>query len=90
MEPEEASEEVVGAVASGLWISQLLVMKWAAVDLTETGVLVGMLGGDVVEKVEVEVVGRFVRDEVEVDVLKLSPWLPGKGHELEVGQCASV
>ena len=39
----------------------------------ETGVLVGMLGGDVVEKTEAEVVGWFSWDEVKVDVFELSP-----------------
>ena len=72
--PAEASEEELVMAASGLRISQLLVMKWAPVYAAETGVLAGMLGGDVVEKAEVEVVGWFIRDEVEVDVLKLSPW----------------
>ena len=72
--PAEASEEELAMVASGLRISQLLVMKWAPMYAAETGVLTGMLGGDVVEKAEVEVVGWFIRDEVEVDVLKLSPW----------------
>ena len=61
-------------VASGLRISQLLVMKWAPVYAAETGVLAGMLGGDVVEKVEAEVVGWFIWDEVEADIFKLSPW----------------
>ena len=61
-------------VASGLRTSQLLVMERAPVYTAEAGVLAGMLGGDVVKKTEVEVVGWFVRDEVEADVLKLSPW----------------
>ena len=55
----EASEEDWVWVASGLWISQLLVMEWAAMDPTETGVLTGMFGGDVVEEAEAEVIGWF-------------------------------
>ena len=61
-------------VASGLRISQLLVMKWAPVYAAETGVLAGMLGGDVVKEAEAEVVGWFSRNEVETDVFELSPW----------------
>ena len=59
--------------ASGLQISQLLVMKWAPVYAAETGVLVGMLGGDIVEKAEAEVIRGFPRNEVEADIFKLSP-----------------
>ena len=62
------------AAASGLCTSQLLVMKWTPVYAAETGVLVGMLGGDVVEKAEAEVVRWFVWDKVEVDIFELSPW----------------
>ena len=72
--PVEASEEELVVVASGLRISQLLVMKWAPVYAAETGVLAGMLGGDVVEETEAEVVGWFVGNEVEANVLKLSSW----------------
>ena len=72
-------EEVVAA--SGLWTSQLLVMKWAPVYLAEAGMLAGMLGGDIVEKTEAEVIGQFSWNEVKTDVLKFSPWEPGKGHE---------
>ena len=60
-------------VASGLWISQLLVMKWAPVYAAETGVLAGMLGGDVVEETEAEVVGWFSWDEVKADIFEHSP-----------------
>ena len=49
-------------------------MKWAPVYAAETGVLTGMLGGDVVKKAEAEVVGWFSQDEVEADVFKVSPW----------------
>ena len=66
--------------ASGLQISQLLVMKWTAVDLTEAGVLVAMFGGDIVEDLEVEVVGRFVGDEVKMDVFEGSLNGPRLGH----------
>ena len=62
------------AAASGLRTSQLLVMKWAPVYAAEAGVLAGMLGGDVVEKAEAEVVGWFIWDEVKVDVFEFSPW----------------
>ena len=72
--PEEASEEGEVAAASGLRTSQLLVMKRAPVYATEAGVLAGMLGGDVVEKAEAEVVGGFVWDEVKMDVFEFSPW----------------
>ena len=71
--PAEASEEELVVVASGLQISQLLVMKWALMYVAETGVLVGMLGGDVVEKTEAEVIGWFSWDEGEADVFKFSP-----------------
>ena len=71
--PAEVSEEELAMVASGLRISQLLVMKWAPVYAAETGVLAGMLGGDVVEKTEAEVVGWFSWDEVKADVFELSP-----------------
>ena len=60
--------------ASGLRTSQLLVMKQASVYAAEAGVLAGMLGGDVIEKAEAEVVGWFVWDEVKMDVLEFSPW----------------
>ena len=50
--------------ALGLRISQLLVMKWAPVYAAETGVLAGMLGGDVVEKTEAEVVGWLLRSDL--------------------------
>ena len=62
--------------ASGLRISQLLVMKWAPVYAAETGVLVGMLGGDVIKEVEAEVIGGFTWNEVEVDVFVFSLWQP--------------
>ena len=71
--PAEVSEEELVMVASGLRISQLLVMKWAPMYVAETGVLAGMLGGDVVEKTEAEVVGWFSWDEVKVDIFELSP-----------------
>ena len=61
-------------VASGLQTSQLLVMKWAPMYVAETGVLAGMLGGDVVKEAETEVVGRFSRDEVKADIFELLPW----------------
>ena len=74
MEPEEVSEEVVVAAASGLQTSQLLVMEQTPMYLAETGVLVGMLGGDIVEESEAEVIGRFPRDEVEVNIFIFSLW----------------
>ena len=43
-------------------------MKGAPVYAAEAGVLVGMLGGDIVEELKVEVIGRFPRDEVKVNV----------------------
>ena len=61
-------------VASGLCTSQLLVMKGAPVYAAETGVLVGMLGGDVVKEAEAEVVGWFAWNEVEADIFELSLW----------------
>ena len=70
-------------VASGLRTSQLLVMERAPVYTAEAGVLTGVLGGDIVKEVEMEVIGWFVWDEVEADILKFSPWKPGKGHEPE-------
>ena len=60
--------------ASGLRTSQLLVMKWTPMYTAEAGVLAGVLGGDVVEKAEAEVVGWFFWDEIEADVFELSPW----------------
>ena len=60
-------------VASGLRTSQLLVMKWAPVYSAETGVLVGMLGGDVVKEVEAEVVRWFSGNEVKADIFEHSP-----------------
>ena len=60
--------------ASGLHTSQLLVMKGAPMYVAEAGVLVGMLGGDVVKEVEVEVIGWFSRNEVEVDIFEFSLW----------------
>ena len=50
---------------------------------TEIGVLAGMLGGDVVKKSEVEVVGGFIGNEVEMDVFKGSSYSPRLGHEPE-------
>ena len=73
MGPAEALEEELVWAASGLRISQLLVMKWAPVYAAETGVFAGMLGGDVVKKVEVEVIRGSLWDEVEADIFKLSP-----------------
>ena len=73
MGPAEALEEELVWAASGLRISQLLVMKWAPVYAAETGVLMGMLGGDVVKEVEAEVIRGFPRNEVKADVFKLSP-----------------
>ena len=70
----EVSEEELEWVASGLQTSQLLVMKWAPMYAAETGVLAGMLGGDVVKEAEAEVVGWFTWDEVKADVFKLSLW----------------
>ena len=70
----EASEEELEQAASGLRTSQLLVMKWAPVCATETGVLMGVLGGDIVEKAEAEVIGWFAWDEVKADVFELSLW----------------
>ena len=67
------SEEELVWAASGLWTSQLLVMKWAPVYVAETGVLMGMLGGDVVKEAETEVIGRFSQDEIKADVFELSP-----------------
>ena len=52
MGPAEASEEELVQAASGLWTSQLLVMKWAPMYAAETGVLAGMLGEDVVKELE--------------------------------------
>ena len=49
-------------------------------DPTETGVLVGMLGGDVVKDSEVEVIGRFIGDEVKANVFKGSLYCPRLGH----------
>ena len=60
--------------ASGLRTSQLLVMKGAPVYVAETGVLAGMLGGDVVEEAEAEVLRWFSWDEIEADVFELSLW----------------
>ena len=57
----------MAVAASGLRTSQLVVMKRAPVYATEVGVLMGMLGGDIVKKSEVEVIGRFIGDEVETD-----------------------
>ena len=74
MGPAEASEEELVQAASGLQTSQLLVMKWAPVYAAETGVLAGMLGGDVVKKAEAEVVRWFSWDEVKADVFEFSPW----------------
>ena len=68
----EASEEELVWAASGLRTSQLLVMKWAPVYVAETGVLVGMLGGDIVKEAEVEVVRWFSWDEVKVNVFEFS------------------
>ena len=65
---------LVVVVASGLRISQLLVMPQAAVYLTETGVLMGMLGGDIVKEVEVEVIRWFTGDKVKFDVTEWSLW----------------
>ena len=72
--PEEALEEGEVVAALGLRTSQLLVMKQTPVYMAEAGVLAGVLGGDVVEKAEAEVVGWFVWDEVKVDVFEFSPW----------------
>ena len=41
--------------------------------VAEAGVLVGVLGGDVIEKAEAEVVRWFSWNEVEADILKVSP-----------------
>ena len=89
MGPEEVSEEEVAVVASGLCTSQLLVMKWTAVDVAETGVLTGMFGGDIVKEAEAEVVRGFVGDEIKVDVFELSLGQPRQGHEPEEEQCGS-
>ena len=83
MGPEEVLEEGEVVAASGFWTSQLLVMEQTPMYVAEAGVLTGMLGGDVVEEVEMEVIGWFVWDEVEADILKFSPWKPGEGHEPE-------
>ena len=83
MEPEEVSEEVVVAAASGLQTSQLLVMEWTPVYVAEAGVLVGMLGGDIVKKSEVEVVGGLVGNEVKADIFEGSLYSPRLGHEPE-------
>ena len=56
-------------------------MEWAPMYVAEVKVLTGMLGGDVVEEAETEVIGWFMRDEVEADVFEFSPWKPGKRHE---------
>ena len=72
--PEEASEEGEVVAALGLRTSQLLVMKRTPVYTAEAGVLAGVLGGDVVEKAEAEVVGWFFWDEIKADIFKLSPW----------------
>ena len=72
----EASEEELVQVASGLRTSQLLVMKWAPVYVAETGVLVGMLGGDIVKEAEAEVIGRFTWNEVEADIFVFLLWQP--------------
>ena len=69
----EALEEELVWAASGLQTSQLLVLKWAPVYAAETGVLAGMLGGDVVKEAEAEVVRWFSGNEVEADVFELSP-----------------
>ena len=42
--------------------------------VAETGVLVGMLGGDVVKEAEAEVVRWFTWDEIEVDIFEFSLW----------------
>ena len=70
----EALEEELVWVASGLWTSQLLVMKWAPVYAAETGVLAGMLGGDIVKEAEVEVIRWFTGDKVKFDVTEWSLW----------------
>ena len=49
-------------------------MEQAPVYVAEAGVLVGVLGGDVIEKAEAEVVRWFARNEVEADVFELSLW----------------
>ena len=77
------------AAASGLRTSQLLVMKGAPVYAAETGVLAGMLGGDVVEEAEAEVIGGFAWDEVELDLVEGSLWEPRKGHSPERDRCDS-
>ena len=70
----EASEEELVQVASGSQTSQLLVMKWAPMYLAESGVLAGMLGGDIVEESEAEVIRGFPRDEVKVNVFVFLLW----------------
>ena len=47
-------------------------MPQAAVYSTEAGVLMGMLGGDIVKEAEAEVVGWFARDKVEFDIMEWS------------------
>ena len=74
MGPVEASEEELVWVALGLRTSQLLVMKWTPVYAAETGVLTGMLGGDVVKEAEAEVVRGFAWDEIKADVFEFLLW----------------
>ena len=73
-DPEEALEEGEVVAASGLHTSQLLVMEGAPVYAAEAGVLAGVLGGDVIEEAEAEVIGWFVWDEVEADVFEFPLW----------------
>ena len=75
--------------ASGLRISQLLVMERTPVYAAEAGVLAGMLGGDVVKEVEAEVIRGFAWDEIEADVFEFSLWQPREGHEQEEEQYRS-
>ena len=66
--------------ASGLRISQLLVMERTPVYAAEAGVLAGMLGGDIVKEAEAEVVGWFSGHEVKAYFIEWSLWEPRQGH----------
>ena len=49
-------------------------MERTPVYAAETGVLTGMLGGDVVKEAEVEVIRWFTWDEIEADIFEFALW----------------
>ena len=57
--PVEVSEEGEVVAASGFRTSQLLVIEWAPMYVAEAGVLMGMLGGDIVEELKAEMIRGF-------------------------------